>query len=182
MGPKLLVHWLSTREQTDPQTLELDVDRYVANIDNDGEPGTCCSSAVNQGSGSHSALLQLVCAAGCSTGTGAQPCRAAPPARQLARLWKLRLSQAVMVRLGVTYIQAFLMRLAERHAALPATGTGMRREPRADHADIADDGESTLLCQLHSDLRQVNLRLPVQHAMSQVAGSGTSYAGFEFFI
>eukprot|EP00891_Asterochloris_glomerata_P008069 jgi/Astpho2/8069/Aster-03016 len=35
MGPKLLVHWLSTREQTDPQTLELDVDRYIANIDTD---------------------------------------------------------------------------------------------------------------------------------------------------
>lgn len=51
MGPKLLVHWLSTREQTDPQTLELDVDRYIANIDTDGEPGSCCPSALSQGSG-----------------------------------------------------------------------------------------------------------------------------------
>ena len=49
MGPKLLVHWLSTREQTDPQTLELDVDCYIADIDADGEPGACCSSALDQG-------------------------------------------------------------------------------------------------------------------------------------
>ena len=60
MGPKLLVHWLSTREQTDPQTLELDVDRYIANIDNNGEPGSCCPSAPELCVGAlHAAALAL---------------------------------------------------------------------------------------------------------------------------
>ncbi len=60
----------------------------------------------------------------------------------------------------------------KRRAALPAACTGMRRKPplssvsRADHADIADDGESRLLCQLLSNLWQVNCPLPAHHASS----------------
>lgn len=85
MGPKLLVHWLSTREQTDPQTLELDVDRYIANIDTDGEP---LGLAVHQHSVReailHSVSLQLARAACCCTGTRDQPCRGVPPAPRLA--------------------------------------------------------------------------------------------------
>ena len=75
------------------------------------------------------------------------------------------------------WVQSFLRRFAKRHAALPAACTGMRHEPppyaasRADHADIANDGESRLLCQLHSKLWQVELLLPAQHAMSQAVAA-----------
>ena len=74
-----------------------------------------------------------------------------------------------------------------QRAALPAACTGMRQKPplnavsRADHADTADDGESRLLCQLHSNLWQVDLLLPAQYASSiPCPGSDTSYAGSGF--